>query len=173
MISTLMLAAALSFAPEVDLDPDEAAVLEALEVKDPQLVETLLELRSTQPATYRAKLHHFAQMQRKSAHAADLQRNPEILRAKVALHETEAQLSAQFEALAQARDVEERAQIELELRSLAQVLFAQKAELKRVHLAHQQAELDAARAELEAFEAELEPEADAWLDRKLDAMGPR
>ena len=171
MISTLMLAAALSFSPQVDLGPDEAAVLDALEAKDPQLVETLLELRESQPANYRAKLHHFAQMQRKEGQAIELQSNPELQKAEAALHETEAQLRMQFDAFVRAAGTDDQVHIEAELSALAQTLFAQKAHLKRVHLDHQQAQIDAARAELEAFDAEREGEADAWLQRKLEAIG--
>ena len=170
MFRTLLLLASLSVAAEPDLHPAEAAVLEALEQKDPALAEQMLDLRESNPELYERKLRHFADGHRQAVHDAHLRRDPEMREAKAALQRTEAQLKSLFAAYEAAETDDARTEVDAELRAAALDLFTRKADLKRLHLERQQAHLDAMRAELEAWEADLDAEAEAWLEQKLQAL---
>jgi hypothetical protein len=169
LLQALLFLASLSFATDVDLHPRETAILDALEATDPALVDTLLELRETRPELYRKKLHHFAQVQQKKAQHARLRNDPDMARAKAAILQSEAQLIELLAAYQETDRPKERTSIEADLRDEAHTLFARKADLKRLHLEHQQAELDAAREQLEAFEANRDAEVETWLKHKLPA----
>ena len=170
MFRALLLLASLSVAAEPDIQAAEAAVLEALEAKDPEMAEKLLELRATHPGIYQKKLQHFAAAHRRDVHEAHLRRDPALREAEAALHRVEGELKPLFAAHVAAETDRERSEIEGELRTLSQELFARKATLKRMHLDRQQANLDAIRAEFDAWEAELDAEAEDWLDLKLQAI---
>ncbi|HCH62247.1 MAG TPA: hypothetical protein DFR83_05545 [Deltaproteobacteria bacterium] len=170
MFRAMLLLASLSVATEPDIHPAEAAVLEALEAKDPEMAEKMLALRATDPGIYQKKLRHFADTHRRDVHEAHLRRDPELRKAEAALHRVEAQLKPLFMAHQAAESEQARTEIESELQALAHTLFARKAALKRMHLDQQQAHLDAIRADFDAWEADLELEAETWLDIKLQAL---
>ena len=165
MLHALLLSTSLSFATDVDLPPREAAILDAVEAMDPSMIDPLLELRETQPEAYRKKLQHFARVQQKKAQQARLHNDPDIARARAAILESEAELTELLAAYQATDRPKERTGIEAELRAAAHTLFVRKAELKSLHLAHQQAELDAAREQLDAFEANRDAEVETWLER--------
>lgn len=170
MFCALMLITALSSAGDVDLHPREAAILDVLEAKNPQLVEDLLALRASDPGLYRQKLGHFAREMKKRDQRTQLGADPALQKVKTELRQQEDQLKVVFENYRQAEDEAARAELEAELRTMARVLFELKVESKRIHLEFQEQSLQAARAEIDAYESGLDAEVDDWLSQKLAAI---
>jgi hypothetical protein len=135
MFCALMLITALSSAGDVDLHPREAAILDVLEAKDPQLVEDLLTLRASDPGLYRQKLGYFARELKKKDQRAELGADPALQKLQTELRQQEDQLKAVFENYRQAEDGAARAELEVELRTMARVLFELKVDLTLSNLA--------------------------------------
>ena len=170
MVHSLLLFTSLCLAAAPELKAEEAALLEALEAKAPQLAQELLELRESDPALYEKKLRFMADRHRPTA-----LESRELEEAKRAVVRIEDRMRGLLDAYVAAETEEERTALDAEVRRKAAALDLSQQELSttRQQLATTEQDLAASRAETESQRVareELELVAERGLAAALQAL---